>query len=284
MGAEMGLDATVRCRCFEEGRLRPGPVPLDDVYVDEEGYLSSRKLDAARARLTYRQFLARYGDLQREFEKWADSCCEHEGGEYCSERVSNWSGCGEFEELVEEAGGEAEFPLLSTLLPDANGGAYPAEKAAATLAELDRFVEKLADVDEWVLRDEEFGKKIWTSTSGGSFPWMMGPFDRVSMVGGKVSFWHAGYEPVETTHFRQIPFGEKGADGCQRMRIVCLDTGRTTVTFDSIGPEGAPKTEREFLVTSEKAPFLYEGKYGTAERIRRLLVASVETGNPIRWC
>ena len=42
----MGLDASVRCRCFEEGKLRPGPVPLEDVYVDTEGYLSSRKLDA----------------------------------------------------------------------------------------------------------------------------------------------------------------------------------------------------------------------------------------------
>ena len=63
-----------------------------------------------------------------------------------------------------------------------------------------------------------------------------------------------------------------------------LDAGATTETFDSIGPEGAPKTEREFYVTSKNAPFLYEGTYGTAERIWNLLVASLETGNPIRWC
>lgn len=80
----MGLDATVRCRCFEEGKLKPGPLPLDDLYIDEEGYLSSHKLDAAHARFAYRQFDARYGDLQREFQKWANSCCEHEYGEYCS--------------------------------------------------------------------------------------------------------------------------------------------------------------------------------------------------------
>lgn len=280
----MGLDATVRCRCFEEGKLKPGPVPMSDVYVDEEGYLSSRKLDAASKRLTYRQFDARYGDLQREFMHWVDSCCEHEGGEYCSEWVSNWAGCAEFKSLVEDAGGEAEFPLLSKLPPEANGGTYPAEMAAATLEELDRFIEKVIDVDEWVLCDSETDAEIWTSTEKGSFPWMMGPFDEVRMTGGKVRFSYVGHLPVETTHFKQVPLGEPDKRGHQKMEIVCLDTGATTVTFDSVGPVGAPKIEGEFYVTSKKAPFLYKGKYGTAERIRNLLVASLEKGNPIRWC
>lgn len=172
----MGLDASVRCRCFEEGKLSPGPVPLEDVYVDTEGYLSSRKLDA------------------------------------------------------------------------------------------------------------ESGETIWTSVGAQSFPWMMGPLHEACMAGGMVRFWHVGQQPVETAHFKQVPCGEPDESGHQRMRIVCLDINATTEAFDSIGPEGAPKTEREFLVTSERAPFLYEGKYGTAERIRRLLVASIETGNPIRWC
>lgn len=280
----MGLDATVRCRCFEEGKLKPGPVSPDDVYVDEEGYLSSHKLDAAHERFTYRQFDARYGALWREFMDWANSCCEHECGEYCSERVGNIAGCAQFEALVEAAGGEAEFPLLSKLLPHANGGTYPAEMAAATLEELDRFVERVVDVDEWVLCDVESGAEIWASTEKGSFPWMMGPFDEVRMTGGKVCFLRAGRPPVETAHFKQIPLGRPGEGGCDRMRIVCLDTGMTTEAFGSIGPEGAPEAEREFRVTLKKAPFLHEGKYETAECIRNLLVASLETGNPIRWC
>lgn len=280
----MGLDATVRCRCFEEGKLKPGPLPLDDLYIDEEGYLSSHKLDAAYERLTYRQFDARYDDLRREFQEWAVSCCEHEYGEYCSEWVGNIAGCAEFESLVEAAGGEAEFPLLAKLLPHANGGTYPAEMAAATLEELDRFIEKVSDVDEWVLCDAESDTEIWTSTEKASFPWMMGPFDEVRMIGGKVRFSHAGRPAVETTHFKQVPLGEPDKRGYQEMEIVCLDTGATTVAFDSVGPVGAPKTEREFYVTSKKALFLYGGKYGTAERIRNLLVASLETGNPIRWC
>ena len=81
--------------------------------------------------------------------------------------------------LVSEAGGEESFPLLSHLLPDANGGLYPAEKAEATLGELVCFLKVLPAIDSDVF---------------------------------------------------------------------------------------------------------YEGKYPTAERIRNILVASMETGNPIRWC
>lgn len=33
----MGLDATVRCRCFEEGKIKPGPLPLDDLYIARKG-------------------------------------------------------------------------------------------------------------------------------------------------------------------------------------------------------------------------------------------------------
>lgn len=279
----MGLDAVVRCRCFEEGKLKPGPVPLEDLYIDEEGYLWSRKLAAARKRFDHRQFEARYGVLEQQFMEWTHSCCEHEDGEYCSEWVSNWGGCARFRDRVRAAGGEDEFPLLSRLLPHANGGLYPAEKAAATLVELDRFIERISDVDEWVLIDVETDEEIWSSTADDPFVWVMGPLDEVTMVGGKVCFRRAGREPVETAHFKQVPIEWLGGD-CQRVRIVCLDTCATIEPFDPIGQKGARKAEREFYVTSKKAPFLFEGKYGTAERIRRLLVASIETGNPIRWC
>lgn len=52
----MGLDASVRCRCFEEGKLKPGPVPVEDLYIDSDGYLASRKLDEARETYDGRRF------------------------------------------------------------------------------------------------------------------------------------------------------------------------------------------------------------------------------------
>lgn len=280
----MGLDATVRCRCFEEGKLKPGSVPYDDLYIDGEGYLASRMLDSRRAELGRRRFAARYGELERAFYDWSDHCCEHEDGDYVVEWVSNWAGVAGFESRVEEAGGEAEFPLLSHMLPHGNGGIYPVELAEATLKELDRFLEIITNVDEWVLVDAETEERIWTSTPGSTFVWMRGPYDEVGMAGGRVYFEHTGLPRVETTHFKQHPVGKPAPNGCQQVYITCLDTGKETLTFDGIGVGEGKRAEREFYVTSEKAPFLWEGKYGTAERIRRLLLASLETGNPIRWC
>ena len=280
----MGLDASVRCRCFEEGKLKPGPVPFEDLYIDEEGYLSSRKLSSAHSKYGYRQYRARYGELDDAFEKWADHACEHEFGDYCTEWVSNWAGVAAFECRVEEAGGEAEFPLLSKMLPRGNGGIYPVELAKSTLEELDRFIEKVTDIDEWVLCDCETEDEVWTQTDGGSFTWMYSYNQRIGMIGGKVFFEGPGSSYVETTHFRQEPVGRGDNNGYLKMRIVCLDCDAETEAFDLLGPEDAPKVQREFYVTSKKAPFLWEGKYWTAERIRNLLVASIETGNPIRWC
>lgn len=177
-----------------------------------------------------------------------------------------------------------EFPLLNTMLPSANGGLYPAEKAEKTLEELDRFLSKISEVKCWTLCTSETNETIWTSTRHSEFTWMLGPYDRVSMAGDKVLFHHAGRAPVATSHFKQVPIGSPDSSGFQRMMIVCLDSNERTVTFGSIGPTGSPPIEREFIVIPQYAPFLHHGKYWTAERIRNLLIASIETSNPIRWC
>lgn len=156
----MGLDSTVRCRCFEEGKLTLGPVPVEDLYIDETGHLASREIDAANEKYSGLRFRMRYGKLQKEFRRWVEQCCEHEYGDYCSEHISNWAGCDEFKELVKAAGGADVFPLLSNLLPESNDGMYPSEKAAATLEELDRFLEVARDMHQWVLYDNEYNEMI----------------------------------------------------------------------------------------------------------------------------
>lgn len=76
----MGLDATVRCRCFEEGKLKPGPVPYDDLYIDVDGNLASKKLDLKRAAMDRRRFDAQeHGGVYRiirhvpeEYDEYGD--------------------------------------------------------------------------------------------------------------------------------------------------------------------------------------------------------------------
>ncbi|WP_251197449.1 hypothetical protein [Anaerotardibacter muris] len=280
----MGLDATVRCDCFEKGLMRPCPVDIADIYVDGDGYLASRTLDEASRALDFRRFLARYERLEEEIDEWARNGCSHESGELCSERVGNIAACAHFKSLVKEVGGEEEFPYLSKLLPYSNGGIYPVEKALKTLEELNRFIDVVSNVNEWVLCDMETEEEVWSCTTHASFVWMLSYDSRIGMAGDRVFFAQAGKPVVETTHFKQIPIGHPDNQGCQPMRIVCLDTGAETYSFDSIGPDGSKKIEREFYVASKKAPFLFEGKYWMAERIKNLLIASIQSGNPIRWC
>ena len=112
---------------------------------------------------------------------------------------------------------------------------------------------------------------------------MYGPYAKAGMCGGKVFFAGPDNTYIETTHFKQVPTGEE-INSSQPMEIICLDCNERFGIFNSIGPEGFPKVEREFYVTSKLAPFLFEGKYLTAERLKNLLIASIETGNPISWC
>ena len=103
------------------------------------------------------------------------------------------------------------------------------------------------------------------------------------MSGGAVYFIVDGCT-YTSKRFRQEPAGAADASGNQSVNVTLSETGERICVFDSIGPQGAPKVAREFWVEQREAPFMYEGHYYTAERIRSLLVASVETGNSIYWC
>lgn len=62
------------------------------------------------------------------------------------------------------------------------------------------------------------------------------------------------------------------SDESVEMDVLCLDTGERTRAFDSIGPGGEPKAEREFIVVQRDAPFLYKGKHGRALGVLPIIV------------
>ena len=103
----MGLDAFVACNCLRDGKLSNPlePFTMDDVYRDAEGLLSSRMLDCFLVQLGFEEYMRCYGALDRRFSDWLDKPCEHEGREYLSECVSNWSGIGQFRSIVASLGG-----------------------------------------------------------------------------------------------------------------------------------------------------------------------------------
>ena len=119
----MGFDAFVRCRCLEEGRVSEPPLPMEDLYVDGEGCVSSRTLDAERERLGRKEFSRRFGDLQDRLARWSESCCEHEDMHACDEWVCNISGRSELRRLFGAL--RDKTPVLAGMLPRGNDGSAP---------------------------------------------------------------------------------------------------------------------------------------------------------------
>lgn len=127
----MGLDASVMCNCFREGRTSEPPVPRDWLQIDEEGYLVLRpEHDSPEA--CHRV----YG--------WMLACCEHPEMEHASEHIANWTGYRLFQQALAGVGRD-RFPVLRHELPEANGGLTEAPRAALALGELDEF-RKVGDV------------------------------------------------------------------------------------------------------------------------------------------
>lgn len=293
MGAMMGLDASVRCRCFEEGRLRPGPVPTDDLYINEEGYLSSRKLDAARAKYSLRQFLARYYDLDVAFSDWQEHPCEHDGGAICDERVGDISDVSVFEGYCAEIG-EDKLPVLSHIIPDCNGGTFPAELAKEALCELDYFDswlnEKMASTYViMTLIDASTGQELWND-EGESMPLFVNEAPAEAylanctfyVVNNKNELLFSSKNFVYELYESNGSLGQRQSDlepDSHHYTLTCLETG---VSIECRGGFEFCNNEEqmEFVTCSREA-----WPHTVANiALRKLLVASAETGNPIRWC
>src|SRR5579872_2123919 len=119
----MGLDATVRCRCWEDGTVTPCPFP-ELVFLDNEGYLNLT--------LSWKD----NPDTHRRFDQWLRTCCPHEDMEYASEHISNWSGYRFLQQRLAEIGWQ-HFPTLKAELPNANGGVMQSSASRTALDELD---------------------------------------------------------------------------------------------------------------------------------------------------
>jgi hypothetical protein len=85
----MGLDASVSCRCWQDGLTTPPPVPRElIVCTEEDGLDLSIPYDGNE-------------DLYRAFDNWVESwACDQEGMRQACVHVSNWSGYRLFQQAV----------------------------------------------------------------------------------------------------------------------------------------------------------------------------------------
>ena len=284
----MGLDAFVRCRCFEEGKLKPGPIPFEDLYIDDEDYISSKFLDQKRKELSSEQFRERYGDLESDFLDWIDNACEHEYGEICSESVGNFCGVLNIYADLSSDEGESKYPLLNNMLPSINDGLYPVEKAQPTLNELDRFIEEHAKVQGYQLIDEETHKVIFSRAFDDGFCMYCDGNINYGFAKDKMYFHQNKLsQSYQTDHFYQIPADDYKQT--QKVVVYCDDPNNCESNFRMTlrGPIDIKLDNsvlRSFSVQKATLDFKETSHFWRLNKIRNLLIASIETKHPIIWC
>lgn len=284
----MGLDAFVRCRCFEEGKLKPGPIPFEDLYIDDEDHICSKFLDQKLEELGSDLFLERYGDLESDFLDWIDNACEHEYGEICSESVGNFCGVLNIYADLSSDEGESKYPLLNNMLPSINDGLYPVEKAQPTLNELDRFIEEHAKVQGYQLIDEETHKVIFSRAFDDGFCMYCDGNINYGFAKDKMYFHQNKLsQSYQTDHFYQIPADDYKQT--QKVVVYCDDPNNCESNFRMTlrGPIDIKLDNsvlRSFSVQKATLDFKETSHFWRLNKIRNLLIASIETKHPIIWC
>lgn len=126
------LYATVRCHCFDEGRLFAPPPHEDDLYIDEHGYPALGMPQISTTAEAHAQFAA-----------WLRAACEHPDMHYTAVEIGT---SGLLRALVAALAldGTAHYPTLLRWLPRAQSRALPATFAKAAQKEL-RYFQKYAD-------------------------------------------------------------------------------------------------------------------------------------------
>ncbi len=282
----MGLDASVMCGCFAKGLTTDPPFPREWLRVDEEGYMH---VVPDHDRLA--------------FSIWIQSCCPHPRFDYAWEHIANWSGFRLFQDAMERAGWE-RFPTLRAELPEVNGGLALPSASALALQELEEFRGLGALGTNACLVDSTTGEALYEH---------IGPYEGIFILDGRTgvdvgvgefTFFirdrETGVDLFRSARFRQTlldhdlhPYDDEPG------RVEYFDpdtgekyTGRTAVSGEAIPwPDGRMQDDRHRVRFDHPAGLHVEAREirpgdfaPILDPLARVFRASVETGNPVRWC
>ena len=217
--------------------------------------------------------------------------CPHEDRLLAVEEVGNWAAYRGFQHALSRIGWQ-HFPVLHAVLPRANDGTAPASTAPAALAELQSFTQHTDLGEQALLCDDDTGDVVWEQLHafGGANVLVVSADDptRDLVMGVDLDGFfvrrgdvHGGEELFRATTFGQEVI-RRGDSPAVRFTD---DTHSVTVARgpirhpDPAHPHGPPvrlRTRSRRRTPDDFAP--------TVGALRRLLDASVETGNPVVWC
>ncbi len=263
----MGLDATVMCTCWARGLLSPSPFSAP-IVLDDEGYLG---LDLP---------WEGHEDEHMAFLEWSATACMHVDMDAACERISNWGGYRLFQDALAQVGWE-RVPTLKAVLPEMNGGSVSSEQSRACLAELDLFTSAYRGVPAWTLMDDERAQPLFeyirayegVFIMSGSTGLEVGVDDRGLFIRRAAT----SREIFRAKRVAQRRLAVRGRDGAE---LIDLDTRRRLVIPLHVEVDGiCPSLMSVQLRPRDATYFDY-----AVRPLRVVFQASVETGNPVRWC
>lgn len=187
-------------------------------------------------------------------------------------------------------------------MPEANSGTAEPEDSKLCLAELNRF-EQIYVAENTVLLDTDTGEELRSYIKG-----YRGVFVMSGQTGINIGFDEAGIFLVErdSDHvlFRAVRLRQRLLDPERtrnydhgKVELTNLDTGETFVTTTAIPggtvpwPDGREQDDQGRVCTFYPEHLSVEARSRTADYFEHILkslrvvfAASVETGNPVRWC
>lgn len=275
--SHMGLDATVRCRCWEDG-LTSAPPVARELITEDEGYLSlSVDYDGNE-------------DLYERLHAWKHGACAHENMKQAGVRVASWIGYGLFVEALETLGWE-RFPTLNAYL-EGTSATLPAASAPAALAELREFEGAPRAGKQVHLIDEDTGKPLFTVPPYGA--WYMLDGSTQICVGVDEAGLFVRDDSVEPVRevFRSLRCTQEVIGGRPEgegplLRLTDAGTSEQAdvALFHPVGGDDESRASGRYprRLRVDSVPVSGADFHGIVERLTVVLLEAEATGNPVVW-
>jgi hypothetical protein len=266
------------CNCYRDGKTTPSPFP--DQFVADPTTMPGLEWDEQPDEQTAEDAIAK-------LRLWLADCCEHPNMNFASEFIASWKGYQGFTDALEGLD-RVRFKTLLSQLPDGDDGITTPDKARLMLAELDDFASAQAQVKHAVLVDDERDQIISMGSHILQGALAVDPNTGLDIGFNEQGFfvrdrWELNRVLFQSMHFEQRLLLPETS----QVEYVDIETKRhlrcnTPFGKSIIGADGLPRMVfarmRVDLIASTENRFAY-----ITEPLRRVLNASLETDNPVRW-
>jgi hypothetical protein len=273
----MGYDAHVVCNCFKEGKTSDFPYKENIYYDGEDFYLTMEDLYKSNKEEYYKRY--------KKFDAWKSTACPHADFYFEKQYLANISGMAAFWTIIEELGGSQRFPILSAYLPTSNSGKLPTEIAEIALKELNDLEQEPASEKKAVLKIKNTGDVIQTTNENHPSIFLWTAYNKL-----QYGLDQEGFFIIENKNFLGFKQSKKAfkakafrqiSDGNNLYRFIDQYTDKHytgTTRIDSLYTE----KEVDFVVEMENVLIKNEYNY-IITPLKKLLNASIVTGNPVIW-